>query len=218
MKFALSLQNALSFLVIAFGFLFMHFGGFPMFVSPAIVLFAVWLFLKFISKENFSTLLFSLNRFEFKAVWVGAIAAIALSLCLSFLWHPLMDKLLPNEKIDLSSFDFIKGNTFNYLFLLLMALLVGGFFEELFFHGFVFTRFEKMFTGKNTVLLSVIFSNVIFGLYHFHMGIKEIFLATIAGLAYHWLIIKFNRNLWYGLFFHTFLDFIGLTQIYLGYS
>jgi membrane protease YdiL (CAAX protease family) len=218
MKFTAPLQNALSFLVIAFGFLFMHFGELPMHISPFIVLFVVWLFLKFISKENFSALLFSFNRFEFKAVWVGAIAAIALTLFFSFLWHPLMEKILPAEKIDLSSFDFIKGNFFNYLFMLVMALLVGGFFEEIFFHGFIFTRFEKMFPGKNSVLLSVIFSNIIFGLYHFHMGIKEIFLATIAGLAYHWLIIKFNRNLWYGLFFHTFLDFIGLTQIYLGYS
>jgi membrane protease YdiL (CAAX protease family) len=217
MNISAPVQNAIAILVIAFGILFMHFGGLPMFVAPAIVLLAVWLFLKFISKENFSALLFSFKRFEFKAVWMGAVAAIALSLFLQFLWHPLMEKILPGQKINLSAFDFIRGNFFNYIFILLMAVLVGGFFEEIFFHGFVFTRFEKIFTGRYTVIISVILSNIIFGLYHYQMGIKEIFLATIAGLAYHYLIIKFNRNLWYGLFFHTFFDFIGLTQIYLGY-
>lgn len=35
--------------------------------------------------------------------------------------------------------------------------------------------------------------------------------------VYHLLILKFNRNLWYGIFIHTFFDFIGLTMIYLGF-
>jgi len=165
---------------------------------------------------KFSSLLFSFKRFELKAVWVGAIAAIILAAFFQFLWGPLMERILPNEKIDLSAFDSIRGNIYNYIFILLIALLLGGFFEEIFFHGFIFTRFEKMFRGKYTLVISVILSNIIFGLYHYKMGIKEIFLATIAGLAYHFLILKFNRNLWYGLFFHTFFDFIGLTQIYLG--
>lgn len=217
MKISAQAQNIIALFVIAFGILFMHAGGFPMFISPAIVLGVIWLFLKFISKEKFSALLFSFKRFEFKAVWVGAIAAIVLSAFFQFLWGPLMDKLLPNERIDLSAFASIRGNIYNYIFILLMALLVGGFFEEIFFHGFIFTRFEKMIRGKYSVVISVVLSNIIFGLYHYQMGIKEIFLATIAGFAYHYLILKFNRNLWYGLFFHTFFDFIGLTQIYLGY-
>ncbi len=217
MKIFAPVQNTASLLIIVFGILFMHFGGFPMFVSPAIVLFVIWLYLKFLSNENFNFLLFSFKRFEFKSVWVGALAAIILSLFFQFLWHPLMEIILPNQKIDLSTFNFIRGNIFNYLFMLLIALLVGGFFEEIFFHGFIFTRFEKIFPIKFATATGIILSNIIFGLYHFHMGIKEILLATTAGLAYHYLIIKFNRNLWYGIFFHTFFDFIGLTQIYLGY-
>ncbi len=218
MKISAPVQHVISLLLIAFGILFMHFGGFPMFISPAIILTVIWLFLKFISKENFSALLFSFTRFELKAVWAGAAAAIVLAVFFQFLWGPLIDKILPNEKIDLRAFDSIRGNIYNYIFILLTALLVGGFFEEIFFHGFIFTRFEKMFRGKFSVVISVILSNIIFGIYHYQMGIKEIFLATIAGVAYHYLILKFNRNLWYGLFFHSFFDFIGLTQIYLGYQ
>ena len=218
MKILAPAQDVISLLLIAFGILFMHFGGFPMFISPAIILTVIWLFLKFISKENFSALLFSFTRFELKAVWAGAAAAIVLAAFFQFLWGPLIDKILPNEKIDLRAFDSIRGNIYNYIFILLTALLVGGFFEEIFFHGFIFTRLEKMFRGKFSVVISVILSNIIFGMYHYQMGVKEIFLATIAGVAYHFLILKFNRNLWYGLFFHSFFDFIGLTQIYLGYQ
>ena len=209
-------QTVLSALAIAFCFLFPHFGGFPIFIYPIIVLFFVWLFLKYISKENFTDLLFSFSRFEFRAVWVGVIAAILLSLFFHFAWHPLMNEILPREKIDLSSFSGIRGNTANYIFILLLALVVGGFYEEIIFHGFIFTRFEKMFPGKYATAISVVLSNIIFGLYHYHMGIKEILLAAIAGFAYQALILKFNRNLWYGLFFHAFFDFIGLTLIYLG--
>lgn len=215
MKISAPIQKFISFCIIAFGILLMHFGGLPMFISPAIILVVIWLFLNFITKEKFSDLLFSFKRFEFKAVWVGAIAAIILAAFFQFLWGPVMDKILPNEKIDLTAFDSIRGNVYNYIFLLLMALLLGGFFEEVFFHGFIFTRFEKLLPGKYSVIISVIVSNIIFGFYHYQMGIIQIFLATIAGLAYHFLILKYNRNLWYGLFFHTFFDFIGLTQIYL---
>jgi hypothetical protein len=41
--------------------------------------------------------------------------------------------------------------------------------------------------------------------------------AGIAGCAYHAFILKNNRNLWYGLFFHAFYDFIGLSFIYAGH-
>jgi membrane protease YdiL (CAAX protease family) len=94
--------------------------------------------------------------------------------------------------------------------------VVGGFYEEIIFHGFIFTRLEKISKGKYAVAISFIITNLIFGAYHFQQGIKGILVATIAGFAYHALILKFNRNLWYGLFFHTFFDFIGLTLIYLG--
>lgn len=209
-------QTILSLLGIAFCFLFPHFAGLPIFIYPIIVLIVVWLFLKYVSKENFTDLFFSFKRFEFKAVWIGIIAAILLSCFFRFAWEPIINKILPGEKIDLSDFSSIRGNTANYVVILMVALVVGGFYEEIIFHGFIFTRFEKIFRRKHALAMSVVLSNIIFGLYHYQMGIKQILLATIAGFAYHGLILKFNRNLWYGLFFHAFFDFIGLTLIYLG--
>jgi len=98
----------------------------------------------------------------------------------------------------------------------MLALFVGGFYEEIIFHGFIFTRLEKIFKGKWATIVAFIITTVIFGLYHFQQGIKGILLTFIAGAVYHVLILKFNRNLWYGIFIHAFFDFIGLTLIYLG--
>lgn len=211
------LQTILAFLVIALCFLIPHFARLTIFIYPIVVLLIIWLFLRYVTKENFTNLLFSFKRFELKAVWIGIIAAILLSCFFQFAWDPLINKILPGAKTDLSDFAGIRGNTVNYIIILVVALVVGGFYEEIVFHGFIFTRLEKIFPGKYATIISFILSNLIFGAYHIQLGIKEVLLATIAGMAYHALILKFNRNLWYGLFFHAFFDFIGLTYIYLGY-
>ncbi|MGI8950111.1 MAG: CPBP family intramembrane glutamic endopeptidase [Chitinophagaceae bacterium] len=81
----------------------------------------------------------------------------------------------------------------------------------------MFTRIEKIFSSKY-IWISFILTNIIFGAYHFQQGILGVINAFIAGSAYHAFVLKYNRNLWYGIFFHTFYDFIGLTFIYLGYK
>jgi membrane protease YdiL (CAAX protease family) len=216
MKLPTALETALSLFVIAFCFFIPHYAGLTIFIYPVVVLIVVWLFLKYISKENFSDLFFSFRRFETRAIWTGIIAAILLSLFFQFAWDPLINKIFPAEKIDLSDFSGIRNNPVNYIIILLLALVVGGFYEEIIFHGFIFTRLEKIFRGKWATIAAFIITNLLFGVYHFQQGIKGILLAAIAGAAYHVLILKFNRNLWYGLFFHAFFDFIGLTLIYLG--
>jgi membrane protease YdiL (CAAX protease family) len=206
-----------SVLLIAFCFLFPHYSGFPIFLYPVIVLAIIWLVLKYTTKENFADLFFSLRRFEPAAIWIGIVTAILLSSFFNFLWDPVISKLLPNQQTDLSDFTGILHNPVNYAFLLLLGFIVGGFYEELVFHGLIFTRLEKILSGRYAKVTAFIISNLIFGAYHFQLGIKGVLLATVAGFAYHALIMKFKRNLWYGIFVHGFFDFIGLTFIYLGY-
>ena len=211
-------EKTISLLLIAFIFLFPHYSYLPLFLYVPVVLLVVWLFLKYISNESFKNIFFSFKSFETKSIWVGALSAIILFGTLGFLVLPLLKKVFPHEVIDLKDFDFIKHNPIHFIFVLLMALIVGGFYEELVFHCFIFTRFEKLFASKNYVIISFILTNIIFGAYHYQQAILGIINAFIAGCAYHALILKHNRNLWYGLFFHTFFDFIGLTFIFLGHS
>ena len=211
-----ALKVLLSILTIAFCFFVPNYANLTIFIYPIVVLIVVWLYLKYISKENFSHIFFSFKRFQVKAIWIGIIAAILLSLFFRFAWDPFINSVIPSGKIDLSDFAGIRDSPVNYVITLLLALLVGGFYEEIIFHGFIFTRLEKIFKGKWATIIAFILTTIIFGLYHFQQGLKGILLTAIAGAVYHVLILKFNRNLWYGVFVHAFFDFIGLTLIYLG--
>ena len=206
----------LSILTIAFCFFIPHYARLTIFIYPIVVLLVVWLYLKYVSKETFSDIFFTFKRFQVKAIWIGIIGAILLSLFFRFAWDPLINIIMPYGKIDLSDFASIRNSPINYIIILVIALLVGGFYEEIIFHGFIFTRFEKIFKGNWATVTAFIITTIIFGLYHYQQGIKGILLTGIAGAAYHALILKFKRNLWYGIFIHAFFDFIGLTLIYLG--
>ena len=211
-----ALKIFLSILAIAFCFFIPHYANLPIFIYPIVVLIVVWLYLKYISKENFSDIFFSFKRFRVKAIWIGIIVAILLSLFFRFAWDPFINKIIPSGRIDLSDFASIRNSPVNYAIILLLALLVGGFYEEIIFHGFIFTRLEKIFKGKRATITAFMLTTIIFGFYHFQQGLKGILLTAIAGAVYHVLIPRFNRNLWDGVFAHAIFDFIGLTFIYLG--
>jgi len=210
-----TLQKLASVLIIAFCFFFPHHGG-GILVYPLIVFTIVLLYLKFVTKENLNDLFFSFKRFKVASVLIGLAGAVILSAFFRFAWDPLINIILPGETVNLSDFAHIKGNLSNYIFILLLAFIVGGFYEEIIFHGFIFTRLEKIFPGKHSTAIAFGLTTIIFGAYHYQLGIKGVLVATIAGAVYHLFILKFNRNLWYGTFIHTFFDFIGLTLIYLG--
>ena len=204
-------------LAIAFVFLFPHFGFIPIpFLYIVPVFLVVWLFLKR-TKENFASIGFSFKRFEVRSIWTGAIAAVLLFVFLNYAFFPLLSKIIILYPANLDDFKNIRHNLPSYIFILIAGFIVGGFYEELVFHGFIFTRIEKILSGKNAMIISFLITNVIFGLYHFQLGTTGMLNAFIAGCAYNALMIKFNRNLWYSFFFHAFFDAIGLTYIYLGY-
>ena len=208
----------LSIIVIGFSFLFPHFGIIPIpFAYTIPVLLIIWLLLKK-TKENFTNLGFSVKRFEWRAVAWGAVCSAMLILFLRFVFFPLLTKIIILPEANLDDFKSIQHNLQLYLFILLMAWLVGGFYEELVFHGFIFTRIEKMITSKYAAPAGFFITNLIFGLYHFQQGITGVIHAFIAGCAYQLLMMKFNRNLWYAIFIHAFYDSIALTLIYLGYK
>jgi membrane protease YdiL (CAAX protease family) len=210
-----TLQKSASILIILFCFFFPHHGG-GILVYPLIVSAVVFLYLKYITKENLSDLLFSIKKFKVGSVIIGLAGAVILSAFFRFAWDPLINIIIPGETVNLSDFAHIKSNLSNYIFILLLAFIVGGFYEEIIFHGFIFTRIEKTIPGKYSTAIAFGLTTIIFGAYHYQLGIKGVLVATIAGAVYHLLILKFNRNLWYGTFIHTFFDFIGLTLIYLG--
>ena len=214
----LSFKNiVLSLFGIAFAFLFPHLGIIPIIFGYSIpVLVILWLLLK-TTRENWASLGFSFKDFELKAVWIGAIAAVLLFAFLNYFFFPLLSKLFTLPKANLDDFAFIRHHLINFIFILSMSFLIGGWYEELVFHGFIFTRFEKMIPKKYSVLAPFLITNIIFSLYHWQLGIYGIINAFLAGCAYQGMMLKFKRNMWYAIFFHGFFDVIAFTYIFLGY-
>src|SRR5256885_4684247 len=151
----------LSLIVIAFAFLFPHFGLIPVpfgYSIPVIII--IWLTLKR-TNENFASLGFNVKKFELKAVWVGAIAAILLFAFLNYALFPLLNSFFKFSS-NLDDFKFVRHHLGNFLFILLMGWVIGGWYEELVFHGYIFTRFEKIFSGKYASAAAFLMTNIIF--------------------------------------------------------
>ncbi len=202
---------------IALVFLLPHFALLPIpFWYAVPVLIFVWLFLKR-KNENFTDLGFSIRQFNWSAPVWGAICAVLLVLFLEFLFFPLLHTIVHLPPADLADFQSIRHHPGAFAFIILMAWLVGGFYEEIVFHGFIFTRIVQMMPGKKVTVISMILTNIIFGAYHFQLGITGMINAFIAGIAFQGLALKFNRNLWFAIFFHAIYDTIQLTAIFLGY-
>ena len=180
------------------------------------VLLIVWLLVK-ANKEKVSKLGFSLKRFAWKAIGIGLACAIILFIFLQYIFFPLLGKLIPLKEANLNDFKSIRQNFPNYIFIVIMGWLVGGFYEELVFHGYIFKEIYNLIGGKTGLWVSMLLTGLIFGLYHIQLGASGIINAFLAGLAYQALMLKFRRNLWYSFFFHGFFDTIALTYIYLGY-
>lgn len=211
-----STYTLLTIFTVLFAIIFPHFGLIPLPFGYAVpVLLLIWGVLKY-SNETFSSIGFSFRRFEWKAVLMGAVGAILLFTFLKYVFAPLLNSVIKIPAANLEDFAFIKGNLAGLLFVSSMGWLVGGFYEELVFHGYIFTRIEKAVNAKSATVIAFIVSNLIFALYHFQLGAEGVLVAFVAGCCYHALMLKLNRNLWYAFFFHGFYDTIALTDIYLG--
>lgn len=203
-------------LAIAMIILIPHTGFFPMFSYAIPLTVMVWFVLK-MTGESFSEIGFSFRRFNIKSVLIGCLSAILFFTFIEYIFFPALQNIIYLPPADLGGFESIRQNTSLYIFIVLMGWLVGGFYEELVFHGFIFTRLQKLIGSKYSIMVSFFITNIIFAFYHLQLGPQGVINAFIAGCAYHALMLKFGGNMWYSFFFHGFFDTIALTYIYLGY-
>ena len=193
-----------------------HTGVIPNFGYCIPILLFVWLYLKY-AKEAFSAIGFSFKRFSLKPILIGSLMAGLIFCFMQYVFFPVLEHFVVFEETDVELYDFIRKSKWNYIFIIIMGWLVGGLYEEIVFHGFIFSRLEKMIPGKYATLLSFIGTSIIFGAYHFQLGAVGLINALIVGAAYHALTLYFKRNLWYSIICHGVYDTIVITLIYMNY-
>lgn len=207
---------AVSIAVILFAFFFPHTGLIPLpFGYCILVLLLIWLALRR-RKERFADIGFAGSKLSVKAAIAGCIAGVLLFVFLQYCFFPLLSKLVYLPKANLHDFDNIRHHLANYLFILVMGWAVGGVYEEIVFHGYIFCNIQKLFSGRVALPAAFALTNIIFGLYHFQLGMAGMLNALLAGCVYNALMLRY-KNIWYAVFCHAMFDTIGLTFIFLGY-
>ncbi|KAB2807341.1 CPBP family intramembrane glutamic endopeptidase [Phaeocystidibacter luteus] len=210
------MKYSLSILTIAVIVLFPHAGLIPFFGYSIPILLLTWFVLKR-SNETFSDIGFSFVRFEPKALLVGVLCAGAIVAFMQLAFNPLLDSIVDLEYDDSGLNETIRGGKLQFLLMVAMGWLIGGVYEEIVFHGFIFTRLEKMIGGKYATQISFVITSLLFGLYHAQLGSFGVINALVIGMGYLGLFLFFKRNLWYAIVCHGAYNTIIMTLIYLGY-
>lgn len=188
----------------------------PFFGYSIPILFFTWLVLKY-SNETFSDIGFSLKKFNPNSILFGGLFAVLTLAFMQMIFHPVLDFFVSLEYKDAGLNDTIQGGKLQFFIMVIMGWLIGGFYEEIVFHGFIFTRLEKMFKGKYATYISFVITIVIFGIYHIQLGALGLVNAFVVGAVYLALFLYFKRNLWYSIICHGFYNTMVMTLIYYDY-
>jgi membrane protease YdiL (CAAX protease family) len=188
----------------------------PFFGYSIPVLLFIWFVLKY-SKETFSDIGFIIKQLKPKSILIGGLVAVLTLAFMQLIFHPVLDFFVSLEYKDAGLNDTIQGGKLQFFIMVIMGWLIGGFYEEIVFHGFIFTRLEKMFKGKYSTYISFVITSAIFGVYHIQLGASGLINALVVGAVYLALFLYFKRNLWYSIICHGFYNTMVMILIYFDY-
>jgi len=171
-------------------------------------------FLLYLSREKYRDLGFHRPRL-LKQIGLGALFGVLIFGLDTFLIGPVAEALVPEnaaQGVDMSVFF----GKLSYLPIwLAMALLKGGFSEEL-WRIFGLTRFEKRF-GRTGLVLALIASSLDFGLGHAYQGLGAVLAEAVQGFLYAGVYLR-KRSAWEPVIAHAAYDLIGIALGFLIYA
>lgn len=193
-----------------------HTGIFPNFIYSIPILLFVWFALKSFNL-TFYDIGFSFKRFKPKSILIGSLVAILTLSFMQLIFFPVLEHFVTFKETDVELYNFLRENQWQFIFIIIMAWLIGGLYEEIVFHGFIFHSLEKLFKGKYATQISFIITAILFGIYHVQLGVDGLINAFLVGTVYLAVFLYFKRNLWYSICCHGIYNTIVITMIYHGY-
>ena len=113
-------------------------------------------------------------------------------------------------------FDDVRGDFVSFLFLLAIGWIVGGFFEEFTFRGFIVSRVRWLLgSSVAATWLAVLAAAIPFGIAHLYQGITGMIATGMIGFVLGAVYIYHRFNLWYAIFTHGFINTVGIVALYL---
>jgi membrane protease YdiL (CAAX protease family) len=195
---------------------FPHLGLMPNLTYSIPIILLLLGYLKF-SGSSWSAWGLKRSGFGWKPVLIGILSAVIIVLFMQGLFFPVLERFVVFEEGDTAVYHLAQQGPWELAFLITLSWIVGGFYEELAFHGFIFTFLERRIGGKHAELWSFVVTSLIFGAYHFHLGTAGTINALLVGMAYLGLFLHFKRNLWYSIVCHGTYNTLIFIMIYNGY-
>jgi len=114
-----------------------------------------------------------------------------------------------------SFLGYIRGNVTGLVTWVSIGWLVGGFFEECLFRGFLLDRFEKMLGGGTVAIAAAIVAqSMLFGSLHLYAGTFAFIYASLFALTHGIFYVLGGRNLWPLIVVHGVWDTVGTWGVY----
>ena len=117
-------------------------------------------------------------------------------------FNPTIEYILSLKYNDSGLIDTIRENPFNLVLMMVMGFLIGCVYEEFVFHGFIFTKLEKIFDSRYGTTISFVITSVLFGSYHIQLGSFGVLNTFIIEMVYLGLFVYFKQYLWYSVLTH----------------
>jgi uncharacterized protein len=166
-------------------------------------------------KEKLKTIGFQAPDGWTRTISLCLLYASLIEVSFQIIFNPIVQRLT-GSTIDLQAFDVIRGNFPNYLGMLLVGWIAGGFIEEILFRGFLITRISKFFQKANAGnWFAILLTSIIFGFSHFYQGLNGMITTGLISLIFGFIFIKYRGILWYSILTHGFVNTIALTLMWL---
>ncbi|MCE9521587.1 MAG: CPBP family intramembrane metalloprotease [Alphaproteobacteria bacterium] len=111
----------------------------------------------------------------------------------------------------------LTGNFPLFVFLLPFVWLFAAFGEEVFYRGYLMSRFAQfMGEGKIAWTVAVVAQAILFGAAHAYQGPPGMVGVAIGALISGAGTLIWGRNLWPAIIAHGLIDTLGFTLIYMG--
>jgi membrane protease YdiL (CAAX protease family) len=152
----------------------------------------------------------------FMTILTGLVLGIVIQLFSVMLIEPFSEKIT-GTKHDHSLIDSVKGNWKVFIQWLLLVWIFVAVIEEGVFRGFMMTEIINILgVAIPGLLISVLFTSVVFGLSHGYQSRSGIISTGIVGVILGVIFILSDFNLWLAIFTHGFIDTIGIGLIAIG--
>jgi len=123
---------------------------------------------------------------------------------------------LTGDPVDIGVFDGVRGGFVDFLLMMALGWVVGGFLEEFTFRGFIVGRVRWLLgSGTAATWVGVLAAALPFGIAHSYQGITGMIATGMIGFVLGAVYVYHRFNLWYAMFTHGFIDTVGIVALYL---